>query len=159
MIKFVKGDIFLTDCMAIGHGCNTQGFMGAGIALSVKQNHALAFNQYKKACQSGLFKPGVVQTVKCPTKIIVNMATQAKIRRHDGSGGARERWIRKCLENVRDNYKSRGYDSIAFPKVGCSLGGLNWKNIRPLFQEIFSDSELKVVIYEEYIDGKKACEI
>lgn len=158
MIKFVKGDIFLSDCEAIGHGCNCEGYMGAGIALSIRQRFNKAYQLYKKACSINKFKPGVVQTVDCGNKKIVNMATQSKIRRHDGSGGARESWIRECLENIKCNFKKREYNSIAFPPVGCSLGGLSWERIKPLFIEIFSESDLKVIVYEGYEEGKKADE-
>ena len=158
MLKFVKGDMFLTVCMAIGHGANCEGYMGAGIALEIRHRFPFAFQQYKKACQSGLFVPGVTQTVQCEDKIIVNMATQAKIRRRDGSGGAKKEWIEKCLRNISCNYKKWGYNSIAMPIVGCSLGGCSWTDIRPVFEKIFKDCDLKVVVYEEYLEGVKADE-
>ncbi len=106
MVKFVKGDIFLTECDAIGHGENCEGLSGAGIALEIKHRFPFAIQQYKKACHLGRFVPGVTQTVQCEDKIIVNMATQAKIRRRDGSGGAKKDWIKKCLQNIKCNYKN-----------------------------------------------------
>ncbi len=50
------------------------------------------------------------------------------------------------------------YNSIAFPAVGCSLGGLRWEDIRPVFEEIFKDCDLKVIVYEEYVKEEKADE-
>jgi len=158
MIKFVKGDMFLTECVAIGHGCNCEGYMGSGVAFTVKNKYPLAFNKYRAACRVGSFQPGSIQTVKCRTKIIVNMGTQAKIVRKDGSGGAKPEWIKKCLQLVENNYEKRGFDSIAFPIVGCSLGGLNWADIKPIFIEIFEKSNLKVVVYEEFLPDIKADE-
>lgn len=147
MIEFKRGNLFLSECEALGHGNNCEGRAGAGIILQFKQRYPAAVSKYVMACMAGNFHPGDVLPVKCKDKIIVNMATQNKIRR-GGNGGARAEWIRKCLEDVRDNHQKYGFASIAFPKVGCNLGGLNWHDIRELFIEIFEDCDLKVEVYE-----------
>jgi O-acetyl-ADP-ribose deacetylase (regulator of RNase III) len=162
MLKFVKGDIFLTDCDAIGHGCNIQAVMGGGIAYAIRKLFPKAYQEYRKVCWNKTFVPGVIQTVLCDDKIIVNMATQEyqimKSNLNKGSGAKKE-WIEKCLKNVLLSYEKRGYSSIAFPQIGCGLGGLNFEeDVKPIFIEIFSNHDLKVIVYDEYIEGVKADE-
>ena len=145
MIEFKTGNLFMSDCEALGHGCNAQGLSGAGIILQFKEKFPLAIHTYQAACARGEFKPGDVLPVKSGGKIIVNMGTQAKIKRGN-TGGASLVWIRQCLEKIRDN--DYGFKSIAFPKVGGSLGGLDWRVVRLLFIEIFQNCPLRVEVYE-----------
>ena len=38
--------------------------------------------------------------------------------------------------------------SIAIPKLGCGLGGLDWNDVKPLIEEVFGDVTFDVYIYE-----------
>lgn len=57
----------------------------------------------------------------------------------------------KLIENgllkFRNNYKSKGITSIAFPKLGCGNGGLDWNNVRTLMERYLSDLPIDIEIY------------
>ncbi len=39
--------------------------------------------------------------------------------------------------------------SIAIPPLGCGLGGLDWRDVRPLIESSFSELvEVRVLLYE-----------
>jgi O-acetyl-ADP-ribose deacetylase (regulator of RNase III) len=122
MIKYLKGDIFTTLCEAIGHGCNCQGIAGKGIIVEIARYYPAAIKAYKTCCRHGNFYPGCIQVVPCQGRFIVNMGTQKEIKKGK-RGGAKVGFIRKCLEEI---VKRKDFNSIAFPRIGCNLGGLNW---------------------------------
>ena len=47
-------------------------------------------------------------------------------------------WKGDCLELM----------SVAIPKLGCGLGGLDWNDVKPLIEEVFGDVAFDVYIYE-----------
>ena len=129
MIYENAGDVFTTRVMAIGHGCNCRGQMGAGIAKQIKQRYRVAFDEYSQACASGTFRPGCVQLVKAQPHWILNMATQDAYGPPIWKGGrawAKAEWIEQCLNKVTSIAEEHEIRSVAFPRVGCNLGGLFW---------------------------------
>lgn len=48
-----------------------------------------------------------------------------------------------------------GANSIAFPKLGCGNGGLDWEEVRPLMEKYLSPLPLQILIYvDNYKDPK-----
>jgi O-acetyl-ADP-ribose deacetylase (regulator of RNase III) len=141
---------------AFGHGVNAQGIAGKGVVIQVKNRYPYAIQKYQSACKAGLIKPGKVQIVKCDDvshkstyRYVVNMCTQAKIKRGK-SGGAKKGWLGECIDKLlmKEAEGELPFKSIAMPKICCSLGGLNWDEIRPFIVEKFKPSKLVVVLYE-----------
>lgn len=123
------GDIFATTARAIGHGCNCRGVMGAGIAARIRKRYPSAFAEYRQACEAGAFRPTDVQLVQTNPHWILNLATQESYGRPIWLGGgvwAKQPWIRQCLLFVVRLAEEHSIDSVAFPQLGCSLGGLFW---------------------------------
>lgn len=46
----VVGDLFDIDLPAIGHGCNSRGSMGAGIAVQFRRRYPDMYREYKRRC-------------------------------------------------------------------------------------------------------------
>lgn len=40
-----------------------------------------------------------------------------------------------------------GIESIAFPKLGCGNGGLEWSVVKPIMEKYLSDLPISVYIY------------
>lgn len=129
MIEEKLGDIFSTRAMTIGHGCNCRGRMGAGIAREMKRRYPIVFVEYQRLCEDDAFQPGDVQLVRSAPHWILNMATQNSFGPPIWRGGgvwAKAEWIERCLHNTLILAKEHRITSIAFPRVGCSNGGLYW---------------------------------
>lgn len=144
MIYFTEGDIFLTKCEAIGHGCNLKGTMGKGIALTMRNEYPEMYKIYKSLCVNNRLCGGMNYIHQAWNKIIVNMITQ------DGYYNAKMEYIESCcLKIINNDYN---INSIALPKIGCGLGRLKWEDVSQLLKDIFSDNKSFIcVIYENYI--------
>lgn len=143
MIREIYEDLFNLRVDALAHGCNTKGIMGDGIARQFKVRYPQMFIEYASYCSAGLFNPGDVHFYKSGNDQphVVNVATQTT-----PGGGARSDYIERGLVAVREMYKRWGIKSLAIPKIGCGLGGLEWDEVNKIVEKIFGSSDLEVVI-------------
>jgi O-acetyl-ADP-ribose deacetylase (regulator of RNase III) len=74
----VIGDLFEVDAPAIGHGCNTERAMGAGIAVEFKRRYPDMYKEYKRRCSSGAFSLGDVFVWETQARVVYNLATQPR---------------------------------------------------------------------------------
>lgn len=51
-------DLFASELPALGHGCNSAGAMGKGIAVEFRRRWPAMFDEYKRRCADGSFKLG-----------------------------------------------------------------------------------------------------
>ena len=51
MLQIIPKNIFNTDAKCLANPVNTQGVMGAGLALDFRLKHPKMFNHYKQQCQ------------------------------------------------------------------------------------------------------------
>lgn len=62
--------------------------------------------------------------------------------------------IESGLVALVDEVKRRGIKSIAIPPLGCGLGGLNWKDVRPLIERAFEVLPgVRTVVFEPNAAG------
>lgn len=144
-LKFISGDLFQSDAQTIGHGCNCRGRMGAGIAVEFKRRYPVMFQEYRRRCHKGEFRPGDVYLYKDAAPWVLNLATQ------DSSHRATLKYIDLCLQNFVENYQEWGVTSIALPRIGAGLGGLDWDDVKALLISYFRPIYLPVTVYEEFI--------
>jgi O-acetyl-ADP-ribose deacetylase (regulator of RNase III) len=58
-------------------------------------------------------------------------------------------WVAAGLQDLRRVLLAEGIASVALPKLGCGLGGLDWNTVRPLIEQALGDLEgVDVVVYE-----------
>ena len=55
-------------------------------------------------------------------------------------------WIEQGLTYFVNNYERGKIESIAFPKLGCDRGGLNWNDVREVMEKYLSDVAIDVYI-------------
>ena len=64
-------------------------------------------------------------------------------------------YIEKGLEKFVKNWDRLGANSIAFPRLGCGNGGLDWEEVRPLMEKYLNPLPLQILIYvDNYNDPK-----
>lgn len=77
MVRYVKGDLFTTDCDLIAHGCNCRGGYGSGVAYTMAKLYPKAKYYYLDKYEEDGWKLGDVQMVyQRDGKYIANCATQ-----------------------------------------------------------------------------------
>jgi O-acetyl-ADP-ribose deacetylase (regulator of RNase III) len=140
-VEYRTGDLFLTEAEAIGHGCNCEGVMGAGIALQFKKRYPEMYVDYKQECRVG-WEPGCVfkwQDTKPGGKLIINMATQ-KYR----GPNARYDWLENALTKALN---TPNLNSLAIPWIGTGIGGLKPKNVKEIFDKLGNSTTVKLIVY------------
>jgi len=149
VVQYVNGDIFINrfNAQAVAHGCNIQGVMGAGIAVQFKKRYPEMFKVYRQMCQEQCITVGDCFWWEEKDKpIVFNLMTQPDC------GGATYDGIRESLLEMRKiATKKPRITSIAMPKIGAGLGGLNWEIIKCLIEKVFDGWNGILYIYEEYI--------
>ena len=135
------GNLFDTTQTHVGHGVNTYGVMGAGIAKEFKARYPHNFKQYKAWCDSGEAKGGDFLLSGEQNKILVNIASQERPGRH-----AKMQYLVIALTTLARN---RPGITLALPEIGCGIGGLEWGSVKSALQEIevWNDIEFEVWHY------------
>jgi len=124
-----NGDVFDTDCAYIGHGVNTEGVMGAGIAKTVRARFPNVYKEYLHYCREGLLVPGGTLCVSENGRFIVNMATQ-RLRGRD----ARYEHVFAAAYESAKYIKMYGGGRMAIPEIGCGIGGLQWPKVKVILE-------------------------
>jgi len=142
MIHYKKGDVTEATEQVIAHGVNCTGHFGSGVAGAIKRNHPYVREQYLSLSEHIL---GTCQFVEYAGRIWVNAHTQQD-NGYDGKQYADLTAVAYCLVSIAEYMRDNLLTTIAMPKIGCGLGGLDWEQVEILVQNILEDYE--VFIYE-----------
>jgi O-acetyl-ADP-ribose deacetylase (regulator of RNase III) len=154
-IEFVAGDLFVNThkVQAFAHGCNCQGSMGAGIAVGFRTRYPEMCEQYRARCKAdprefNLGDAWLWKTTDQPW--VFNLGTQEQFWRARASYEA----IEAALKQMRAQADAEGINSIAIPRIGVGYGGLSWKKVRAIVENVFNDWVGRLVVYEDFVEGK-----
>ena len=147
MITYRVGDIFDDDAVAIVNTVNTDGVMGKGLALQFKERYPENYKLYRKACKNGDIGIGkllvVRETVDFSERIIINFPTKTTWRRP-----SEYYYIQSGLEDLKRIITAEGIASIAIPPLGSHNGGLDWIRVKSMIEDMLSDMDCDIRIYE-----------
>ena len=148
MLRIISGNILASDAEALVNTVNCVGVMGRGVALQFKRAYPDNFKQYEKACKRGEVSPGrmlVVQNTELTgPRYIINFPTK-----RDWKSKSRIEDIELGLDALVEALRLRSIHSVAIPPLGCGLGGLDWKDVRPRIERAMSSlPDVEVILYE-----------
>ncbi len=134
MLQITPKNLFNTDAKCLVNPVNTQGVMGAGLALDFRLKHPKMFNHYKQQCQQNqvhigkpyLYQDTHIQILNFPTKTYWAQESQIE-------------WVEQGLDHFVQNYRTWNIKSIAFPMLGTGLGGLDSTKIEILMLDKFKN--------------------
>jgi len=134
MIKIIKGNVLEQKTEAIVNTVNCVGVMGRGIALSFREAYPENYREYKKACDKGEVVPGRMFVHLAgdmfSKKYIINFPTKRHWREK-----SRIEDIRSGLADLVSVIRELRIKSVTIPPLGCGLGGLDWKVVRPIIED------------------------
>lgn len=148
MIEIGSGNLLEANADALVNTVNCDGFMGKGIALQFKQAFPRNFKVYEQACKAGDVVPGKMLVFDngglLRPRFIINFPTKRHWRNK-----SRIEDIEAGLKDLVQEVRRLQIQSIAVPPLGCGLGGLDWREVRPLIEAAFASlPEVKVLVFE-----------
>ena len=152
MIVFKTGNIFKSECQTLVNTVNCVGVMGAGIAKQFKQRYPKMFEEYKIAC-----KPGQYRCLEHGGDLwlytYIDLFKEKKIlcfaTKEHWMYPSKIEWIERGLKEFVEDYKYWNIKSIAWPKLGCTNGKLDWETqVKPLMFKYLQPIDIICEIYE-----------
>lgn len=55
--------------------------------------------------------------------------------------------LTQALIDMKGQCQIMGINKIAMPKIGCGLDKLKWNNVKNLLNELFSDTDVEIIVY------------
>ena len=148
MLRTVHGNILDSNAQVLTNPVNCVGIMGKGIALEFKNKYPNNYKNYAFACNNNMLKPGNIHIFEFLENDIKKFIINFPTKRH---------W--KDKSKIEDIYsgmlalsiflEKNNIQSIAIPKLGCGLGGLNWFDVRNIFIDVLTKYEnIDIQIFE-----------
>jgi O-acetyl-ADP-ribose deacetylase (regulator of RNase III) len=137
--------LFDVTAEALVNPVNTQGAMGAGLALTFRKQYPKMFEEYRQVCERRMLDIGVLhwwQTGEPAPRFVVNFPTKRQWREP-----SRLSWIDTGLVTLRQQVEDRQIMSVAIPALGCGLGGLSWDGVRAKILEHFRFLYIDVFVF------------
>jgi O-acetyl-ADP-ribose deacetylase (regulator of RNase III) len=147
-IEHKTGNIFDSNASFLVNPVNCVGVMGKGLALQFKQRYPGNFRAYKQRCNSGDMKIGepFIQDIPNPTpmppRFIVNFPTKDHWR-----APSEYEYIARGLIGLSECLFATESNSIAFPPIGCGLGGLKPQVVQVMIEALLQKTPLQIQLY------------
>ena len=142
MIRYIEGDIFKSPAQVLVNTVNTVGVMGKGIALEFKKRYPDMFQAYRDICDRRKLKTGSLMLYYEPDHWVLLFPTKENWR-----NPSRMEYIEAGLAKFCRTYAEKGITSVAFPKLGCGNGELNWSEVQPVMEKYLKDLPIDIYIY------------
>lgn len=133
-LEYRTGDILQYEGKYICQGVNTLGVMGAGLALQIRNTYPKVWEVYSKK----KLVLGDAFGVECDPHTILCIATQKDIGRH------KKPFNYTAFEIGLSKIDKAISGEVAFPPIGCGLGGGNFRRVREI---LLSCKQIKPIVY------------
>ncbi len=142
-IKYVTGNILRDKSSAIVIPVNTMGIAGAGLAKQWAIQYPGEHRLYVIACKDKRLSTGdILLVTSAPTRLFLCFPTKIVPRNRSELA-----WIENGLSELKRLIPTLRIKSLAVPALGCGLGGLPWKDVRPLIERHLGSLRISVNIY------------
>jgi len=143
MVEYSHSNVFDVSAQTMVNTVNCFGVMGAGLALEFKARYPKMYEEYARLCRKQEVKVGHLCLHQADEKFkIINFPTKKHWKYP-----SKIEWIETGLQYFLDNYQKWEIESVAFPKLGCDLGGLDWSDVDKIMNIYLSQIEdIEVII-------------
>ena len=132
-IEEVRTSIFECQSKILVNPVNTVGVSGKGLALEFRQRFPDNYDRYRYCCLNGSLSIGKILITK-GQPIIANIPTKDHWR-----DPSKIEWVVLGLNKLKTYMVKFNHSSVAIPKLGCGLGGLDWGIVKPIIHDTFKD--------------------
>jgi O-acetyl-ADP-ribose deacetylase (regulator of RNase III) len=160
MIRYVEGDILLSDAEAIAHGVAPNDHFDHGLAHALRERWPSMAKDFRHWAHVNHPSPGEAWTWSGAGGVrIVNLLTQdGRIEHGARPEKATGHNVNNALKSLVKIAKKQGFKSVALPRLACGVGGLDWADVKPLVEKHLGDAGLDVFVYTVFHAGQKAAE-
>lgn len=142
-VKILTGNIWNSKAQTIVNTVNCEGVMGAGIALECRLRYPTMYKKYKLLCDQNLLTPGLLWLYKAENRWILNFPTKISWKHP-----SKEEYLHSGLAKFSETFNSKNIESIAFPLLGASHGGINEERSIEIMMHHLEPLNLKIEIYK-----------
>jgi O-acetyl-ADP-ribose deacetylase (regulator of RNase III) len=160
MIHEVSGDILLTKAQAIAHGVGPTDHFDHGLALALREWSPAMAKDFRHYAHQAHPKPGEIWEWGGVggVRIFCLLTQDGDHGRGGKPGPATLSTVSHCLKRLRHELEKGEIRSLALPKLATGVGGLDWKDVRPLIQQHLGDLKTPVFVYVTYHKDTQAQE-
>lgn len=142
MITYLYGDIFDSSIQTLVNPVNLEGRMGKGLAVKFRNLYPAMYRDYQLDCANGDIAIGKLTVYTSGDYKVINFPTKDRY-----SEPSRYKYIEYGLINFLEMYQEWNITGVAFPKLGCGLGGLEWENVKIMMEGFLSNLDIPVEVW------------
>jgi O-acetyl-ADP-ribose deacetylase (regulator of RNase III) len=143
MLTYHRTSILTAQTQTVVNTINTVGVMGKGLASAYKSRYPAMFKTYKQLCKEGKIDIGRLWLWKGEDQWVLNFPTKKHWR-----NPSKLTYIEAGLKKFVEQYEARGIWEIAFPRLGCGNGGLDWDDVGPLMESYLKPLPIPVYVHD-----------
>ena len=152
-LQMLRGDLLAAPQRVIAHGCNARGVMGAGIAKAVRAAYPGAYQVYRDKFEREGLVLGEIVPWTSPSRVVLNCITQENFGRAAGVRYVDYGAVRHCMRRIENSARKHlaaasgvfhEDPGVAMSRIGSSLGGGDWDEIRAIIEEEITSIEVFV---------------
>lgn len=157
LIKYLTGEVITTKSDYIAFPANTEGIMGSGLALDIKNKYPNVWVEYKRKCKdigTGLFGTYIPINVVDSNLIILACFTQTSASHNSKTTNLNE--LKKIFKQLEKTTKEKKTITIPY-RYGCGVNNASWNEVHKILYDIFDKSDviLQIVRKWEWTDEEK----
>jgi len=158
MLKEVAGDILLTKVEALAHGVAPNDNFANGLALALRERWPTMYKDFWHYSLTFTPKTGELWTWAGVGGVrIVNLFTPAPATSHgDKPRRATIENVNHCLRALCKVVEAEKFKTVALPRLATGVGGLDWKDVKPLIEKHLGHLSISVYVYGTYRPGVQA---
>lgn len=142
-VEIIQGNLWATKAQVVVNTVNCEGVMGAGVALEAGLRFPDMLERYKAYCRSGAIDIGKLWIYKNSHPYwVLNFPTKISWR-----NPSKMEYLERGLQKFVDTYQQRQIESIAYPLLGASNGGLNQEDVIKVMRSYLDNIDIPVEIY------------
>jgi hypothetical protein len=148
-VRFVRGDIFLTQTQAVAVGLSANGRLGVSpFQTTLHDRYPVFISECYRRGRVGTLPPGTVWFWREGQPWLVGMVVQ-----ETPQGAVRLRYVEAAMLNLYKNWDLEGLRSLALMRFGDDT---EWPAVRTVIEDYLNRIPLSVVVYENHQPGVPA---
>ncbi len=160
MIYEVEGDILMSRAEVVAQGLSINDPMTSGLARKLQEKYPSMRAEFEQWCEETEPEPGDVWLWKGTGKskilnLIVGEAADPELGR---ARRPNKIAVNKAFRTLNTVVVEERLSSIAMPKIGSGVGGIDWLEVRGMMHSQLGELLIPVFVYVTELDGMLASE-